>query len=542
MKTSLPLSLLLGFGVATIAWSADSNTNKTPVAETPQPYTDRGTTTTTVTTTSDYFNSSNHSGFGTFGPDFSSHSSTISIRHRPIYFPPEPPPLGEAVFKRQMRVSLAKLAPPSALAEDIYEPFYAPLSTLLFTEDLSRKRRERLDGYHSSRASLLTEIHTLLDSLQTSDAPTRESSLAALAREQAPRFAALENAAEDLRHNFTEGGFFDSRVHWNDTRDWRLGDDTRWESSLDEIKVMRGAAAFQEGLSAAQRRLLRELAMELSDGLKGPTSEIDLSAPGPYMYFSPETSRIRLPAEMPEELIAKIEAYKAEKTALKQELRDVIYQKDRAFFESTRINALKALAEKQTGRFAAVEQLAEEIRRGLAPLPNPARPPGLPLPAPLGARLTKYNRDKSYLQRLLMTKLDEIKGALPGDRVEFIRMNDVFFLNVVASRHSTVPNEQRQAIVESLAAFNRHQTKLYSTLAREKEAIGIELTHAAKDMAGSKSIDQLLREFTYSLKKQEAWDLYHDYEIAVLEPGLSPAQRVLLFGAALQKLDLPLKN
>ena len=56
------------------------------------------------------------------------------------------------------------------------------------------------------------------------------------------------------------------------------------------------------------------------------------------------------------------------------------------------------------------------------------------------------------------------------------------------------------------------------------------------------TIEQLLKEFAYAFQKQEAWELYREYEIAVLEPGLSPAQRELLFGAAIEKLDLPLAN
>jgi len=438
---------------------------------------------------------------------------------------------------------LAKLAPPSALAQDVYEPFYASLSTLLFTEDLSRKRRERLDAYHASRSSLLTELRARLDSLQNTDPATRESSLAALASEQAPRLAALATAAEELRYNFTEGGFFESSVDWNDNREWRLGDNTRWESQLDEIKVMRGAAAFQEALSPAQRLLLREMTMELGDGLRGPTEEISLSTPGPFLYFSPSTARISLPPEIPAELAAKIDAYKAEKAALKQELHDVIYQQDRAFFGYKRINALKALAEKQAARFVAVDQLAEEIRRGLAPLPNPARPPELPLPAGLNARLLAYNQQKAALQNAFVAKQTEVKNALPDDRVEFTRVSDAFVLTVIANRRSRADvTEKRQAIIDALVPFNQQQVKLYSALAREKEALRAEVMHAVNELGGRKSVDQLLREFAYAFKKQEAWELYREYEIAVLEPGLSPAQRILLFGAALEKLDLPLSN
>lgn len=547
MKTSPIITLLTGLLLATTSIAADPTTNGStnppaPTPTTPQPYTDQGTITTRETTTSNYYNYPSNSVYDRGWSSFD-RTTTVRTQYRPIYYPPTPPALGETVFAKRTRVTLAKLAPPSALGEDVYEPFYAPLSTLLFTEDLSKKRRERLDGYHASRTSLLAELRAQLNALQNADAATRESSLATLAREQAPRLATLENAAEELRRNFTEGGFFDNRVNWNDTRDWRLGDDTRWESALDEIKVMRGAAAFQEGFSPAQRRLLRELAMELADSMKDPTDEIELSTPGPFIYFSPETARIRLPAEIPGELTAKIETYKAEKASLKKELRDILYEKDRAFFESTRVNAFKSLAETQAARFAAVEQLAEEIRRGLAPFPNPASPPALPLPAPLASRLTAYTQKKSALQTALIAKQDEVRSALPNDRVEFTRVSGVIGLNIVANRRSTpAQNEKRRAITETLTSFNAEQAKLYSALAQEKEAIHAELNRTVKELAGKKNIDQLQREFTYALKKQELWEQFHDYEIATLEPGLSPAQRVILFGAGLEKLDLPLSN
>jgi len=524
--------------------TSDSSTNSPPPTAAPAAsYTDQGRTNYNSTTTnfgsSHYYDGISHGHLS----GLNSYQSSISIQHRPIYFPPSPPPLGEFDFKRRVRVPVARFSPPLALTTDVYELFYAPLSTLLFTEDLSRKRRERLDGYHTARTALLTELRSALEGLQTTDAATRESRLSGVAREQAARLATAEITAEELRNNFTRGSFLESSVDWNDTRSWRLGDDTRWESQLDEIKVMRGAAAFQEGLSSDQRRLLREMEMELADGLSGPTDEIALSAPGPFLYFSPETARIRLPAELPAELVSKIESYKAEKTALKTDLRKALYDQDRAWFNFKRIAALKALAEKQAPGFAMVEQLAEEIRRGLAPLPNPARPPALSLPASLATRIASYHQRKSALQALLVAKQEEIKTALPEDRVEYTRVSDSFVLNVIPSRRSSAPGkDKRPAIVAALPAFNEEQTRLFLALAREKEALRVEVMKTVTDLSATRSIDQLLREFSYAIKKQEAWELYREYEIAVLEPGLSPAQRRLLFGAALEKLELPLAN
>lgn len=540
MKTPALLLCLIPLSMTGRLLAEPTTTTPTETSAPPAAYTDQGGTANLPTYPLD-------SAYQGFGGDSSYYSSTrslaVSRRSMPLYYPPVPPALGEADFKRRNRTSLARLAPSAALAEDLYEPYYAALSVVLYNEDLTKKRKEQLDAYHAGRTALLTELRSRLDALKTADPAARESGLAALAREQAPRLAALAKASEDLREGLTNGGFFESSIDWNQTRNWRLGDDTRWESQIDEIKVIRASAAFQEGLSPEQRRLLRELEMELNDSLRDPTAEISLLAPGPFCYFSPETARIRLPLDLPADLSAKIDAYKAEKAALKQELREVLYQKDRAFFSSTRTKALKELAQKQAPRFVRVEMLAEEIRRGLVPLPNPAKPPALPLPANLSNGIKDYNQKKAALQQALLGRQEEIRRALPYDRVEFTRTTDAYVVNIVPNRRSTPEMEaKRREIIASLVPFNEEQARLYKNLVREKETLGAQLTAAVQTLGATKSIDQLQREFAYALKKQEIWDLYRDYEIAVLEPGLSPEQRRILFGAGLENLDLPLAN
>jgi hypothetical protein len=512
----------------------------------PSSYTDRGTTTTNYTVdnySSSFGSSYPHRGF--YGSNFSS-SYSVSTQYRPIYFPPSPPAIGEPIPANTSRGSLAKFAPPSVLASYVYEPFYAPLSPLLFTENLDRRRREKLDGYRAARAAALEALRTKLDSLQNAEPAARRQALAAFASEQGPALAALEATAEELRDNFVNGGFFQSGSDWNNTRQWRLGDNTRWESTTDEIKVMTGAAFFQDGLSPAQRRLLRELAMELTDSLQAPGADISLDAPGPFFYFAPEMARIRLPLDLPAELAAKIAAYQEQKAALKAELRDVLYKQDRTLFDYKRVAALSALAEQQAARLAALEQLAEEIREGLAPLPNPASPPALPLPRELSTRITTYLAQKSEWQRVMLARLESLRADFPEDRVEYIRQGGGLSIQIVANRRSNAEtNTKRAAVQATLAAFNAEQNQRYAALSRDKETLRLDVLKAvtgALGAASNKSIDQLLRQFAYAFGQQERWERYHDYEIATLQPGLSAAQRRLLFGAAMEKLDLPLNT
>lgn len=547
MNSRLPASVLSLVLFGSVSFAAEATNSTTPTSQPPRTYTDQGSTTSQVY--NDYsFNSGFGSGYwpnrGFYSPGFN--SGTVTTYYRMLVIPPTPPALGEPIPVKRSPASLAKFSPPSTLASFVYEPFFMPLSPLLFSEDLNRSRREKLNTYRATRAAALETLRARLDSLQSATPEKRQGELAAFAREQTPALVELERTAEDMRANYVDGGLFETGNDWNATRQWRLGDNTRWESNLDEIKVMLGAAFFQEGLAPAQRRLLRELAMELQDSLKSPGDEIALSSPGPFFYFSPETARIRLPADLPAELEQKIQAYQDEKAALKGELREVLYKQDRTFFEFKRVNALKALAEQQAGRLAHLEQLAEEIRTGLAVLPNPAKPPAVPVPREVLDRISQYMSDKTGWQRTMLARRDALRNEFPEDRVEFVRQRDSIVIQLVANRRSAPEMKaKRDTALAELATFNAGQAKGYAALAREKEKLQAELLTIASALAGrggNKSIEMLLAEFAYAFSRQERWERYTDYETAVLQPGLSPEQRRLLFGAALEGLDLPLGN
>ena len=125
----------------------------------PSNYTDQGTVTNNYTVDrTGSWGGSYYGGYGNYWPSSGFSSYTVTTQYRPIYFPPVPPALGEPIPANVTRGSLAKFAPPSVLASYVYEPFYSPLSPLLFTEDLDRKRREKLDGYHTARTAALEAL------------------------------------------------------------------------------------------------------------------------------------------------------------------------------------------------------------------------------------------------------------------------------------------------------------------------------------------------------------------------------------------------
>ncbi len=475
--------------------------------------------------------------------------STYTWYPRRYFFPPTPPALGEPYVKNRTKsASLVRSTIPLTLSDYVGEPFYSPLSPFLFEESISKRRQKMLDDYTTQRSTLVAELRAKIASLENADPATRESQLAEFAREQTPRIMELEKTAEDIRADLTHWSLFSDTSDWNEGRTWRLGDDTRYESTLDESKVMRGAAFYQEGLSPAQRRLLREYSMQLDESGNGAANDTALNTRGPFFYFSPETSRIRLPANLPPELQAKIAAYRQQKSAIIKELRDTLYRHDRDLFDYSRRGALRTLAEKQGPEIAALEPLAEDIRRGLAALPNPSQPPppAKVLPPKVADRISSYMTQRTALLEALNGKVQELKRQFPSSRVETVRMQGgIGVLFVPYRKLGSDDARKADAAREQLAAFNEQQVNAYVSIIHEKEQIREALVESAGPLAPivtPRIVDVILLEFASVLQQQEMWHVYHDYQVAVLQPGLSPEQRRLLFTAGLLKLDLQLPS
>jgi len=536
----LPTALALS-----TAYASAPATTTTPTEPTPPPtaaYTNQPVYSERVDYYPNYNSSNYNSSFNS--PSF----STTSYYYAPLatfFFPPTPPPLGGPIllFRRyglsQPETQLPQLLP------YVGEPFYAPLSAHLHREDLSKKQRTRLDAYQAARSAQLIELHAKLVAVRDAAPATRIRTLQEFAAQQTPILAALELEAEALRENLVSGSFIQNGADWNDNRTWALGDDLRYESRVDEFKVIRASAFFAAGFSPAQRRLLRELAIEMDQPLTEPTAELSLDAPKPYFFFAPETARIRLPDDLSPEITAKIEAYQAAKTSLKATLRAVIYKNDRAFFSFNRTKAFRALAVEQAPALAQIEIQAEEIRTLLAPYPRASRPAVPIIPESLNTRIAGFLREKQSLQRTLVEKFAAIKAAFPENRVEYIRLGDSYGIEIVSNRRASRAEESKvTALRAELAPFNTEQSRRLAALNREKDLIQKSLLEIAKTKlkpdATAADVDGLIKHFAQKFAESEGWQRYRDYDTAVFEPGLSPEQRRLLFADALVQLDLPL--
>lgn len=468
-----------------------------------------------------------------------------------IFFPPTPPPLDTPAPVQS--VSEPGLMAPDELVSFVADPFYAPLSTRLAQGNLTEPLRQRLEAYRVTKAELQAQLHAKLAALSSVDAAAKENALATFAREQTPRIVALEAAAERLRTDFLRGGLaglFTGTGDWNEHRSWRLG--TGWpgrnpdESLVPEFRVMRAAVFYQDGLTPAQRRLLREVAMELQAQAFAPAGKASPTVDETLVFFSPDTARVRLPADLPPDLAAKLSAYQKEKSALKTQLRDTLFQTDRAT-NSDRSKALKQLAAKQTPRLAALEEQAEDIRRGLANWPHgPMNPAAIAFPPDLMARVVAYRKELARLQEAVHAKIAEISLILPA--TQFTVVDNTASANGFASptlelRPTVHSTAKRQLVEEAIAAFNAEHREQASSM--QKKWTGIRGSTAAfvaahPEAAPGKSLESVLQDLVVASGEKDARPLYEDYATAVYQPGLSPEQRRLLFDAALQKLALPL--
>ncbi|MCX6951606.1 MAG: hypothetical protein NTV51_05410 [Verrucomicrobia bacterium] len=457
----------------------------------------------------------------------------------PIFFPPDPPPLGRLVPRLASIGTGETIAAPQELAAFVTEPFYAPLSTELARKSLDPRKREKLEAYRTARAGLLEELQTTLTQVREATPATRRSTLVDLAQRQSARLAALEADAEQLR---TELATSDN--DWSALRDWRLGErNVRGDSPAELGAVMRASAFYQAGLLPAQRSLVRETVIELTSGAEDATAAV---AQQPYLFFSPSLTRVRLPDDLPGDLAAKVASFETKKSALKKELFDTLVTQDRAIFAFTRTAALRTLAGRQAPALAEIERLADEIRDGLVGLPGPGpRDEASPLPPGLTQRIRETLEARTALHQGSRAKIDAILAELPESYpVSFVTALDSTGLKIrlVPRRGTRISRNgpRLAAIMARLNEIGEDHRQRNESLNREieglKDDIGRALGPGATPQAVNQAIDAVIRHQV----RRENEAAYHDYRTAVFEPGLSPEQRRLLLGAAVRQLDLPL--
>lgn len=495
-------------------------------------------------------------GFGGNAPWRSGRGSAI-----PFFTPPAPPRL-DATVPEPPEDPVRSREAPDTMSDFPYAAFYSPLAARLRAGSLTDEQELQLQDYLVEKLTLQNELRAKLDSLASDDLLVRATALAEFSRQQTPRIVALEERAEEMREDFIngvyigdflEGILMQPSVNWANYRSWRLGRDV-FQSSDDAIdaqyQALMGASFFQPGLAPFQRRLLREVATDLREAQQGAvpiqvgSDEALESDVNPLFSFTPETARIRLPANLPTTIMNKITRYEQEKSALKEELGRAVIDADDRFFSFLRTRELRQLGELQAPKYDELEVLAEDIRRDLAGMPEIFTPPTLPaLPPGVADRIQSVvavNREREDRLYQLLAQLSEFVTIGGANYIRDPNGREMLQLNL--------PQEGQNPEVVARAnqlrdEFNLAASERAEQTSRDMAAIRSALATMFGDPPGpdlDRRIDEFLLSYSDAIDQRERWFLYTDYRTAMLQPGLSPEQRRLLFDAALIELDLPL--
>jgi hypothetical protein len=467
-----------------------------------------------------------------------------------VFFPPSAPIYGAAIADRTENAARIiggrRLVAPGGMADFVSDSFYPALSTRLFALDLNSNLESRLHAY---RAKRLFEVNALLNqfvALHDQPPDVQEQQLREFAHSQTPMLVALENEAEQLRRELISDTLF-NRIDWNAGRRWKLGsikggsDGSEAEAAF---QVLRAAAFYYKGLLPQQRGLLRELATEQQAVVRKARGLPAARAESDAMFFSPEMTRLRLPSDLSPIVREKIAAYNGQKAALKRELRALVIAQEGAS-AGARERAFEALADLQWPHLGAMEELAEELRRLLASKLGLSAPPAPPwIPAGVLDRIRSYNDDRDTYFAELKQRLDTADALVPKPDLnvpsdERIQLQREYAERRVAAR--------RQAAHE----FQQEHAKRYADLEERYDGIRQSLAVIAEKQVDRKTgraltADTLLRQHAVSMEEFDTFGraavIYTNYRVAMLQPGLSPEQRRLLFGYALIGLAQPLPH
>jgi hypothetical protein len=445
----------------------------------------------------------------------------------PFYLPPIPPALGEP---RDPNPHPLPLKYPATLGDHVGEIYYMAMGNLLRQKPLSAERQERITQYLATRQSELEKLRKQLT--ESRDLPTDQTArlLAGLAEEQTPLLQAQEAEAEKIRTELTTTNFF--KLYAYDISELNLirTNDAKKDQAQATARDALSAAYFQNGLSLDQRLLLLEISTE--SRLEADGTDV---AKGHFVFFWPAGARISLSPGLPPPASARFDEFQQLKAGLKGELAKAVLRKQNFLFTGLRTQAYERLAETQAERFRQLDALAEEIRHDFAALPDPDAPPKANLPVDLTNRLDKATARKATLLRELTAHLKEFRRQLPSDRIELVRQDNGVAIKIIQSKElSPESNTEREAIISRFKDANFEMVQQFDAIVKELFNIRteIELYQASNPKSTSPAdIDKLTTSFAQAYATQENWNRQRDYRAAVLQPGLSPAQRRLLFNA-----------
>jgi uncharacterized membrane protein len=209
------------------------------------------------------------------------------------------------------------------------------------------------------------------------------------------------------------------------------------------------------------------------------------------------------------------------------------------------------VAEKQAGRLAELDTLAEEIRRGLGESSTP-RAERSPLPSFLDARVTAMLLSFQNAQKEASGKIDGILAQakdLPMHATYRFEAESLKFVIVptrtMRARGSAGAGGNANAAIDDIraqvSAVADEYGRRMAEIINEKESIRLEAAQALPS-AKKEEVERALLTAIRIASQKENDRTFSEYRTAVFTPGLSPEQRRLLFDGVVERLDLPLPH
>lgn len=450
-----------------------------------------------------------------------------------IHYPPHPRPLDQKINPLGGSLRRAPGAIAFTLEDFVNEPFYPQLAFRLNKNTLSRSLSTALGEYLAEKERLRQAIRDELRRTETFPPPEREQALQTLAAAQAPALAALRKRTDVLWDKLTTGD-----EGWSALREWRLGDAKRGDRPGEVAGVMQAAAYYEEGLAIEQRELLRAIALEVSESVDAQVAT-KVAETQLFFHMLPAPARIVLPDNLPPEVGRRAAELESRLSAMRKDLYEYVFAQDRRWSMNRR-SAFIELARKQVPEILEIDQQTEALRRDLSRHPALATPPkdSSALPAAINQDLRELMRQRMALEREIGEEILKIERNHKHVEISYACAS----ARLITSARITLDWKKRDERLQLQGAVNADLERLkalyaerYKAMTELGESIG---RSATAHFATSSQAAVALATVSRQLVLQASGDPHEDYRAAVLEPGLSLAQRRLLFDAAAAKQRL----
>lgn len=439
----------------------------------------------------------------------------------PVVLPPMPMALAENV---------PDFPPPSyypeSFADCAGEIFFMPLGNLALRQLLKPALTQRVAAYQAARDELVAALQARLATALPLAPEARRQALADFATAQQAALQKLETEAEAIRLELTAVDTGAAVVKQRDSEETLKV--TGWRNYLSSLL----AAQFAHGLSLEQRQLLGEIALE---------SVVRRPEDGqPAAFFLPSPARVRWP-ELPDTTAAEIEEFDRLRQALKARLVSVVvYDQETKLAPAKRLAKYAAFATEQAPQFEELQRLAEHIRVAVADLPNPYVPAASELPPELVSQVGRAVTFRNAFQATYSRRFKELSREFPpaGFKLSYESSGPVIQMFSMLENGAKAKAPSNELLLK-LAACKARLERDYVAVTAEMEAARAAVQRFRETLTGDEvpEVNQLTAAFAQVYDRQQTWRRAADYYTAVLTPGLSPAQRRLLFGAALRDLE-----